>query len=299
MSSECPNKLDRASPVVIGCNGGSGSRVLAEIVEQLGVYMGIQDNQTLDNVWFPSFFFDGITYFFDKNVPVESRIYEAMELFEELMFSPFTSIDRVIKARTKWFGFMLKMQKHHSNYVFKSSRFQKIYQLKSSQILSESMFSQWGWKEPISHFYIKYLNQYFPNMKYIHLIRNGLDMAYTNNLMHYWILAKFYEIPIPQDLALRPKAYFNMWVRTNLKTISECDKFLKNRFIVIKFEDLCINPVEQIRRVAAFLSIDCPDDKTQELADLVKCPKTIGRHKSKDLHIFSQVEFMELKKLGY
>ena len=299
MTPNSVKRLDRTSPVVIGCNGGSGSRVLAEISRELGIYMGIQDNQTLDNIWFPSFFFDGITYFFDNLAPQRSEIFEALELFEDLMFSPFVSIERMIEARMKWFGFMLKMQKHHTNYVFKSSRFQKIYQLQSSDILSESMFNHWGWKEPISHFYLKYLNEHFPNMRYIHLLRNGLDMAYTKNFMHYWLLAKFYKIQIPQNVTLRPKAYLNIWLRSNLTTIEECQKLLKERFIIIKFEELCTKPVEQIKKIASFLNINCSDDKIIKLANSVKCPTTIGRYKAKDLSIFSPGEITALNKFGY
>ena len=124
-------------------------------------------------------------------------------------------------------------------------------------------------------------------------------MTYTSNVMHYWLLAKFYGVSIPQNERFRPKAYLNIWIRANLKTIEECNKLLKDRFLIIKFEDLCINPVEQIRRLILFLNIDCSEDKLLKLANIVKQPKTIGRHKLKDLGVFSQEELMILNKFGY
>jgi hypothetical protein len=39
----------------------------------------------------------------------------------------------------------------------------------------------WGWKEPNTYIILEKLNEYYPNMKYIHLIRNGLDMAFSEN----------------------------------------------------------------------------------------------------------------------
>src|SRR5690606_16779845 len=39
----------------------------------------------------------------------------------------------------------------------------------------------WGWKEPNSHIFLDYLCKSIPDMKYIHVCRNGLDMAYSTN----------------------------------------------------------------------------------------------------------------------
>jgi hypothetical protein len=39
----------------------------------------------------------------------------------------------------------------------------------------------WGWKEPNSHIILDCLASRLENMKYIHVIRNGLDMAYSSN----------------------------------------------------------------------------------------------------------------------
>src|SRR5690606_33373890 len=39
----------------------------------------------------------------------------------------------------------------------------------------------WGWKEPNTQIYIEYIANFFPNLKYIQVIRHGLYMAFSSN----------------------------------------------------------------------------------------------------------------------
>ena len=43
------------SPLVIGGLGGSGTRVIAQLVNDLGFYLGSHLNEPLDNLWFTFF----------------------------------------------------------------------------------------------------------------------------------------------------------------------------------------------------------------------------------------------------
>ena len=39
----------------------------------------------------------------------------------------------------------------------------------------------WGWKIPGNFYILKQLAERYPNLKYIHSLRNGLDMAFSKN----------------------------------------------------------------------------------------------------------------------
>ncbi|MDX1409058.1 MAG: hypothetical protein R3330_13010, partial [Saprospiraceae bacterium] len=43
---------DKQAPVIVGGIGGSGTRVVAEILQASGVYLGTYLNAALDNVFF-------------------------------------------------------------------------------------------------------------------------------------------------------------------------------------------------------------------------------------------------------
>ncbi|MDQ2935964.1 MAG: sulfotransferase [Acidobacteriota bacterium] len=39
----------------------------------------------------------------------------------------------------------------------------------------------WGWKEPRTIFLLAFFHKYFPNMKFLHVVRDGRDMACSAN----------------------------------------------------------------------------------------------------------------------
>ena len=45
----------------------------------------------------------------------------------------------------------------------------------------ETPLTRWGWKEPNTHVILERMLNSFPQLKYIHVMRNGLDMAYSSN----------------------------------------------------------------------------------------------------------------------
>ena len=49
-------QINRNSPVIIGGIGGSGTRVVAEILMRIGIYLGHTLNASLDNLWFTALF---------------------------------------------------------------------------------------------------------------------------------------------------------------------------------------------------------------------------------------------------
>ncbi len=66
-------------PVAIGGVGGSGTRLVADIVSQCGFYLGSSLNGNLDNLWFT--FLLKRPYWF-TNFPSDDEIVKALRLFE-------------------------------------------------------------------------------------------------------------------------------------------------------------------------------------------------------------------------
>ena len=42
----------RSSVIAVGGVGGSGTRLIAAFLDRLGIYMGDDQNESLDNLWF-------------------------------------------------------------------------------------------------------------------------------------------------------------------------------------------------------------------------------------------------------
>ena len=78
------NKSNWSVPIAVGGVGGSGTRVIAEILIQLGFYLGKDLNASRDNLWF-TLLFKRPHWFFKNVTRKESQISNGLSIFEKVM----------------------------------------------------------------------------------------------------------------------------------------------------------------------------------------------------------------------
>lgn len=132
----------------------------------------------------------------------------------------------------------------------------------------------WGFKNPRSMFLLPFYHQMFPDMRFIHVIRDGRDMCLGNPFIKtptYWGL-----LPDEDYNSLTPEERMMIvWGESNRRTRDYGERELGQRYLRVRFEDLCANPQEETRRIVEF--IDGPLERVPYLASLVKKPRSIGR----------------------
>ena len=259
-------------PVVIGGMGGSGTRVIAEILKESGVFLGDYTNDMLDNYYFNFFITGSMEDELEKEsskelnrrfMLLEKAMTNRIPYSQKLSSLPLMIRISIEQIRTHWRvrGFWRR-----SKWSFNCVR---------KMLTANRSIKKWGWKSPHTFLYIKHLNQNFPEMRFIQSIRDGFDMAYTKNLHHFGYL-KSLGMTKPTDPNTLPSINFEAWYRLNKKTIETGKHILKDRFLAIKFEDLCFNPESTIIQILDFLDLK---NDPRKLVPLVTIPKTIGRHK--------------------
>ncbi len=291
------NKLHWLGPVAIGGGGGSGTRLVAEILIRLGFYMGNALNTANDNLWFTLLF--KRPKWFVNNAKKESEIFRGLSIFEKAMSGSFN-------PHCNEFIFMLraafKMSIFGHNYLGAGRGLwplKQIMVMMRSQNPDPSKYTGWGWKEPNTHIYIPYLSKYFDSLKYIHVIRHGLDMAYSKNQtqLHSW--GDFFGVKIPDSPALLPQASLRYWIKSNKRAIALGRELLNKRFLVLNFDELCLNPRQKIRLLIDFLGLDTKYVNIDELERLPQFPKSAERYKNYDLSIFDKSEIEAIRELGF
>ena len=135
-------KAYNQNPVAIGGVGGSGTRVVAQILQTLGFHLGTDLNRAKDNLWF--------TFFF-KHLDI-------------LKISDRLFLERYITFVSATFGLKLTMTHIELiNYLASSSLLfnENWYRERSKSILSNKDFvkpiQDWGWKEPNTHIILERL----------------------------------------------------------------------------------------------------------------------------------------------
>lgn len=154
----------------------------------------------------------------------------------------------------------------------------------------------WGWKNPSTHIYIEFLHQYFKEMKYIHVIRHGLEMVYSNNQNQINKWGDLYDL----DFSLnQERLRLQYWFKSNKKAIELGRGLFDQKFLLINFNNLCINPQKEINTLMEFLNIEKSNANIHQLISLIHAPKSLKRYKNYNLNIFTKSDLDLVKELGF
>lgn len=243
-------------PIGVGAVGGSGTRVVAQILATAGVAMASPINRAGDALEWPPYraIFAAPTL---QQRPAELVLDNTHRAFEQLL-----------AARRSALG----------------------------------LSGRAGWKVPETFFRLEWLNSYFPQLQYVHLIRHGLDMAYSDNQRQAKNWAETLGLDVRHDDQGRLSAgtMLEYWLTANEVAGETVARILPGRGYVLRFERLCSQPREEIAALLAFLRLPCPEPLLAELAALVQPPASIGRYRSRPWQEdISTGQRARLEKLGY
>ncbi len=136
----------------------------------------------------------------------------------------------------------------------------------------------WGWKAPRSIYFLPLFHRLFPDVKFIHVLRDGRDMAFSKNQnqlrQHGGAILTWRErwfLPAPVRSIL-------LWDRMNRRAARFGEAQLGDNYLAVRFEDLCRAPAETVERILCFLGsrVDAQEVATAEISP----PATLFRWKT-------------------
>lgn len=284
-------------PVIIGGVGGSGTRVIAEIVARFGYYLGDDLNSASDNLTYTLLF--KRPAWFRKNYPVSRQFSTGFNILQKTLVTgkPFT-------IREKWFlrKAVNEMSKHGHNREGQGSGDwprQRIEIIAKRRPLDNAKYCGWGWKEPNSHLALEAIQQHFTDFKYIHTIRHGLDMAYSSNQQQLYNWASLFGITVPEYPGDVPAASFRYWVEANRRVAEIGRKLGQEKFLLLNYDELCRDPLPGIIRLADFIGVKPDESGLAEAVALPHVPESAGRYKNQPGLIISEEDRMFLQEMGF
>lgn len=153
----------------------------------------------------------------------------------------------------------------------------------------------WGWKEPNTHFFIARLRRILPGLKYIHVMRNGLDMAHSKNQNQ---LRLWGPVLMGQDVEITPGSSLKFWRLVNERALAVGND-MGGDFLLIKYERFCAEPIYELHRLLEFLGDSVPPGDYSRLLDRVAPPLSINRFKSHKMDLFDSSDVAFVAALGY
>jgi Sulfotransferase family len=155
----------------------------------------------------------------------------------------------------------------------------------------------WGVKNSRSMLMLPVWDRCFPEMRFLHVIRDGRDMAYSetgNQVRRHGraVLGADMELPPPQRAML-------WWARVNSAAADYGEARLGRRYMRVRLEDLCARPKRTIRSLFDF--IDAQGDRKEAIAE-VDPPPSLGRwrqHPESEVAPLVALGRTALERFGY
>lgn len=263
----------RNGPIVVGALGGSGTRAIATAFDELGVYMGGKLNPAHDNLWF--------TLLVKRPHWLPARlagprpsaeIVEALRVLEAIMTGEELDRERI--------GLLAEAAADMAAWGHDDRKARKgggAFRLPASALKAKPPDSGWwGWKEPHSHVVLPELVATFPDLRYVHVLRHPLDMAFSTNTTDMRLWGPSFGVEPAGEGIAAANAQLRWWVRS-AEMAAESGRELGERFAFVRFEELCADPVTTLSRLCESFGLDASGDRIARAAAHVELPSSSGR----------------------
>jgi hypothetical protein len=218
-----------APPLVVAALGGSGTRIVVELLSESGVFMGGHlDRRTRDSLFLRHF----IDAHFDRLVRDPEQDDETLR----------RDLDAAIRG-------------HRAG------------------IPNEE--DAWGWKNPRSMWLLPFFVKIFPGLRFIHLVRDGRDLALSGN---HFLLREHGRAVLGDAYCGDPvRDQFALWALGNARAADAAARFLGPQALRIRYEDLCAEPARELARLLDFLDRPLEPGVVERIAASVKPSTGLGR----------------------
>jgi hypothetical protein len=156
---------------------------------------------------------------------------------------------------------------------------------------------QWGVKNPRSILMLPFWHERFPAMRFLHVVRDGRDMAYSdqeNQIRRHGGPVLGADVDRPQ-----PERAILWWARINGAAADFGEAKLGRRYMRVRLEDLCARPKRTIRSLFDFLGSEAR--LKPAMAEVIP-PPSLGRwrkHPDAEVSRLAMLGRDALERFGY
>jgi hypothetical protein len=284
-------------PVVVGGVGGSGTRVIAELLSLFSFYLGDDLNKAGDNLTY-TLLFKRRKWFYEKRNDKEA-ITTGLRLFSKVMCSQKALAPDELRFLIRAVREMMVDGHNHDGEGRGLWPFMRLNRILFRGAKKYYDYAGWGWKEPNTHLLIPFLAGYFENLKYLFVMRNGLDMAFSKNQQQVYNWGPAFDVELPGALDEMPAASLKYWVRANDQAIRNGMLLGRDKFLLVNFDEMCKYPEIEVPKITSFLGIRPDPDILDRACRLPVKPKSAGRYKEHNLDQFDPEDISYVRSLGF
>lgn len=280
-------KKSKIAPIIIIGMHRSGTTMITELLDQLGLFVGAK----LDNNHESLFFFDLNKWIFDVGIAKVDYPHNLSLMNQNCKEEVINVIDYHLGSSRR--------KKYLGQHNFKDIR---------------DLDIPWGWKEPRNSFTLEFYKELFPDAKIIHIYRNPIDSAnsylkrdrkrrnefdltWKKKLKRKLLIANKYH----QNFRLNTlQDGYDLWQEYVTKAFSWEEEF-GDRMLTLKYENFLDKPADRIKMLADFCGLTTSEAKIKKLVkDIDASRKYAFASDEKSIDFYHKIKQEEwMTRLGY
>ena len=258
-----------ASPVAIGGLGGGGTRVFAFFLQANGYYIGSDLNEALDNLWYT-------LLFKRRSILLESS--SRFEVLAHIFFSAMQQQEIPGLINTSLLESLVSEERLQETEFYLQDRMNSL--LATHQPIDKNHI--WGWKEPNTHSLIDKFLELNNQLKYIHVLRDPLYMAYSKNQNQFMNWGPvFWGV----HKELNPRNSLTFWRKTH-ERIKSLKSLYPDRIMIVRYEDMINNTTLLSEQLASFLGFSLSTKNMNQVVDFINKNPNRNQNPEVDLSLF-------------
>ena len=135
--------------------------------------------------------------------------------------------------------------------------------------------ARWGAKNPPNIYVLPLLDTAFGDARVVQFVRDGRDMAYSSNQNQLEVYGEL----VVGDLAGEPDPIrsISLWSRMNLAALAYAREHLRDRHMVLRYEDICADPRGGATRLLEHLELRATDAILDQAEETIEISASAGR----------------------
>ena len=281
-------RLREASPIVVIGMHRSGTRVLVEILDKLGVFMGADRQADSESVAF---------MLINEGILHQCGAFWSEPMSAHFMLAEPDVVEHLAATAQE------ALASRFEEYAGRSG-----WHLKAS---AEEM-PPFGWKDPRNTFTLPVWKQVFPSLRVLHIVRHGVDVAASLARRHAQALRAATGESVPSARTVireQPLGVLSsrrgwtaiealtMWEQYVDKARQECVT-LGDRALEVRYEDLLMQPEEVIAAIAKLCRVPAPA-RTDALVEGLEPSRAFAFRGDPQLVAFAGSVHAILARYGY
>jgi len=166
----------------------------------------------------------------------------------------------------------------------------------------KSIDRPWGWKDPRNTFTAELWKELFPDAKFLHIYRNGVDVAASLRQREFDLLGKRpLDEPHSSPRCFSLQSAFDLWALYVEKAFSLTSEVGRNNILHIRYEDLLKNPLVILKEVVKFCDINVSEDSLVKNLTSIDSKRAYKFLEDKELKEFylKVKDHPSMRRLGY